>query len=137
MAGLQDWINPDSVRRAIDQEFTEKELSNSSITDPIFTSPVFLELLRIDPQAETREGTAQAYVKNALNLFLAARILPTIRFTEKEDFGDGGGFTLQKVNVEKRVAELRQQAVEQLDVIINVQPATQRPVPPAFIVVTG
>ncbi len=136
MAGLVDLINVDSVRRAIDQEFTERELSNASIYDTIFTSPTILEVLKIDPLAQDRVGKDQLYVKAALNLFLAARILPSIRFTTKEEFGDGGGFTLQALNIEKRVAELRRQAVEQLDQIVGVAPPALGE-PPAFIVVTG
>ncbi len=134
MAELADLINVASVRRAIDPSFTARDLPDDSILDPIFTGPAISDVLKIDPAAPTREGAQQLYVKNALNLFLAARLLPAIRFTTKEDFGDGGGYTQQAVNVPARVAELRQLAKEELDHVVEAV-LTEYAETPVFIVV--
>lgn len=111
---LNALINPKSVRRAIDTSWGIKDLPDDVISDPVFVSPAISELLSIDPKAAEREGEEQATVGSALNLLLAARVLPSAPLLTKEDFGDGGGYTRQAVDVASRVALLRQQAVDLL-----------------------
>lgn len=135
MAGLADLVDPESVRKLCRADLTQRQLPNPTIRDPVFVEPAVAELLGLDPDAASRQGDAAATVRSALNRLVAAQVLPTVRFVTKEDFGDGGGFTVQATNVEQRAAELRRQAWNLLAPIAGEQPAGLGPLP-AFLVVT-
>lgn len=138
MAGLLDLINPPSVRRLIDASYTERDLDDEVVRDSIFTGPAIAELLRLDPDSvahAAEDDEKKGHIKNALNRLIAALILPTIPIIEKEDFGDGGGWSRQKVNITERVSALQQQAADDISNVIGVDSSSSSETPPAFLVV--
>ncbi|HEV2762045.1 MAG TPA: hypothetical protein VGV38_03540 [Pyrinomonadaceae bacterium] len=134
MPDLAEWVNPASVRRAIDPTFRERDLPTDAITDEVYVRPAIVELLSLAPDAADSQGDDLAALKVALNLLVAANLLPSVPLFTKEDFGDGGGYTRQQMDVSERVAELRRKAAEQVSLVVGVEVAGLGETPP-FIVV--
>ena len=122
MPGLSDWVNPASVRRKIDPTYTERDLPTDAIIDDMYVLPAISELLRLAPGAADSQGENLSALKVALNLLVAANLLPSVPLFTKEDFGGGGSYTRQQMGVGERVAELRRQATEQINGVVGAAP---------------
>lgn len=134
MPNLKEAIDPESVRGLIRPGMPASLLPDTVVLRPVNTQLPVTEVKRADPNAESREGEQGELIASALNKLVAANLLPSVALPEKEDFGDGGGFTLQKVDREKRAEELRRQAFAEIALVVG-SASTEFAVPPAFIVV--
>ena len=121
MPDLAGLVDPASVRRAIDPTFKERDLPADAITDEVYVRPAIVELLGLAPDAAAAQDDDLAALRVALNLLVAANLLPSAPLFTKEDFGDGGGYTRQQMDVSERVAELRRRATEQVNLVVGVE----------------
>src|SRR5688500_3009844 len=128
-------VDPESVRKLCRADLRASDLPDDTIKLKVYVGPAVAELLRLDPDAASRAGGDADHVASALNHLVAARVLPTVPMPTKEDYGDGGGVTVQPINVEKRVAELRDAAQDEIALVLDEQPPTGAGTLPAFIVV--
>jgi hypothetical protein len=136
--GLEDLISDNSVRRAIDISYTEGDLPHDVIRDPMFTIPAISGVLELDPDAASHaeDSAKRPHIANALNRLIAAQIISKVPYLEKEDYGDGGGWTREKRDLGERIAELQQQAATDISFVIGAESASAYDNPPAFIVVS-
>lgn len=134
MPDLAVLIDPEIVRGLIRPGMPASLLPDPVVTRKVNTSLPIAEVKAADAQAESREGPHRELIASALNKLVAAGLLPSVALPEKEDFGDGGGFTLQKVDREKRAEELRRQAFAEIAIVVG-NGATEFTTAPAFIVV--
>lgn len=135
---LLELIDGDQVRGEIDLTLTAKDLPNSLIKSALKGGLAVDEVLALDPGAAGREQNPQRqHVANAVNLLTAAILAPIVPQIVSEDYGDGGGYKREKVDLEKLAAELRQRAISQIELATKddeVERPVRRGLPTVFAV---
>jgi hypothetical protein len=131
VGNLAELIKPESVRRAIDASLKASDLPDEVIHDELYVNLAITEVLQRDPDAAGYEGDKQKRVGLALNLFLAATVARFVPFITKEDFGDGGGYSRQQVDVDKLIANLQRMGSEQM-ALLGPDKATVKSRMPTF-----
>lgn len=135
---LKDLIDGDAVRGEIDLTLTARDLPDALIKSALKGGLAIDEVLSLDPGAAGRDQNPQRqHVANALNLITAAILAPTVPQIVSEDYGDGGGYKREKVDVGKLVADLRQRAITQIELATKddqVQLPKRRGLPTVFAV---
>lgn len=108
MALIDDQHYP-AVRAAIDPTLEPALLPDAVLALPIYVPAAILDVLALDPDAETRTGPALRRLQNAAVLFAAARALPRTPIIESEAFADYR-YGRAKIDVRARADELADQA---------------------------
>lgn len=123
-----------AIRAALDVDLTETKLPNRIIDLPIYRDAADQDVISILPDAETRTGEAANKVQRAAIFFCAARLAPVVvRLTSLTVQARDLSYSKPVFDPEKRAAELRQLAVEELADISSGSPTR----PPFFSVATG
>ena len=124
---LEELVNSADVRWAIDPTLDEKTLPDAVIESAVVVYPAINELLVLNPAAaaDADDEAKQVHIQVALNLLVAAVLLPRLPDVTKEEYNDGGGFTKQAIDKVARAAELRLQAGAE------IAPLVLNPLPPS------
>lgn len=113
------------VRAALHMSITTDHLPDATIALPIYQTRAENEIVRRDPEAESRTGDEAEKVRQATVLLLAALIAPAMEMLTSETI-PGGGYRYQKPEVDwKTKAQLlRESADSILSVLLDTDPDT-------------
>jgi hypothetical protein len=115
-----------AIRAVIDVSLEATVLPDAVLALPTYVPSAILDVLRLDPAAESRTGAELARVQNAAVLFAAARVGPAIPAIRSETFDDYR-YDRGPVDWQTRAAELRAMAAAEVDAVITT---TDLNVPP-------
>jgi len=124
----------DAVRAALDVSLDSETLPAVVIASTIYADAAAAEIKVRDPAWETRTDDALAHLERAHILITAALIAPAIPSITGESFNESR-YTRQAIDWEKRAADLRQRASEELAAILT--PADTSPGRPTFFSVAS
>lgn len=123
-----------AIRAALDVDLTESKLPNRTIDLPIYRDAADQDVLAVIADAESQTGENANRVKRAAIFFCAARLAPVVvRLTSLTVQARDLSYSKPVFDPEKRAAELRQLAVEELADISSASPTR----PTFFSVATG
>lgn len=117
----------EAIRKALDTELTDKNLPNSIIGLDIYAGAADQDVLDVYPEAESDAANA-ARITRAAVLFCAARLAPAVvRLTSLTVSTRDLSYQRPAWDPEKRAAELRALAEEELAEILDTGLAPTRP----------
>jgi len=111
-------VEPEQVRQALDVTLDETSLPTTLILSPIFLGAAVAEVVRRDPDANTRTGTEARRVNAAAVYLTAARIAPSLPAIVRERLGDSET-QLAAVDWLARADVLRMRAAQELAVVLD------------------
>lgn len=117
---LLEVIDCDSVRRRLDLGLTAEVLPDDVVRDTNFTRVARRELLKLYADAEDQDIDAEAgeSVVDAMNLLVAAVILPSLPQLTAQKAGDEG-YSRKFEDTDTRVAQLKAMAFDALQDLID------------------
>lgn len=121
------------IRQQIDLSLDTTTLPDATIARDAFIGQGMRAVIELDPDAETRTGTAGARVRLAAIYWTAALLCPVIPVLSQVRFQQEG-YTRQAWDASKRAAELKALAAALVDEVLT--PGESR-VPFAFKTVPG
>ena len=115
-----------AVLAALDTKLTTSDVPNSLLALPIYHDAAVDDVLEIYPEAESEADTDnQAKITRAAIFFCAARLAPAVvRLTSVNIATRDGSYSRQVFDPEKRAAELRAEAEELLNDIVEPEEET-------------
>ncbi len=129
-----DWP---SVRAAIDTQVDDNMLLDSVIALNIYSGAADQDVLKLDPDAESRTGEDANRVTRAAVFYCAARLIPVVlRILSLSTITRDLRFTRSVPDIEKRANELRGMAVEEINEVLTPG-AEAASMPRMFTKVTG
>lgn len=112
--GISDY---DSVRAALGIDVDEATVSDDFIALPIYQGAAEQEVIRRDPNAESRTGSELQRIINATVLITAALICQVMPNLRRESFGDYS-YSME-ANWTARAQELRARADRELAAVLD------------------
>ncbi len=129
-----DWP---AVRAAIDTQVDDNMLLDSVIALNIYSGAADQDVLKLDPDAESRTGEDANRVTRAAVYYCAARLIPVVlRILSLSTITRDLRFTRSVPDIEKRANELRGMAVEEINEVLTPG-AEAASMPRMFTKVTG
>lgn len=128
-----------AIRAAIDLKLRPADISDDIIKLDIYAGAADQDVLDLDPDAEGRSGTPAEWerIKRAAIYFCAARLCPAVvRLTSVNIQVRDMSYSRQAFDPEKRAAELRQMATEEIAAILTPSEVTPNR-PTMFTVASG
>jgi hypothetical protein len=108
---LPELVVSASVRAAVGVDQNSTLLPDDFINQSIFVNPAIRTLKSYYADVEeVTDDEEEALVIDALNLLVAANLLPSVPMLSQQRTATGSGYTRQLQSVEERQAALRQQA---------------------------
>lgn len=125
---ILDTAHYEMVRAALGIEVDDYILTDDLIALPIYQGAAETEILRRDPQALSRTGTAAEHIINAAVYLTAALIAPAMTQMKRESFGDYS--YAATVDWGDREKELRARFEREMAAVLNPDQiaTTNRPV---------
>jgi hypothetical protein len=120
-----------AIRAALDSKLNDQQLPDSIVELPIYRAAADQDVLDRDPQAESRTGSGADRIRRAAIFFCAARLAPVVvRITSITIQAHDLNYAKPVFDPEKRAAELRQMAEEEIAAV--VAPAETTPARPTM-----
>ena len=108
------------VRAAISLDLVPDKLPANTIDLDIYLGAAEREVIRIDADAESRTGDEAAIVRTCAIYLTAAKLCPAVAYTLSIQMSNGQqNYNRNAFNPEKRAAELRASAYEQLNELLE------------------
>lgn len=129
-----DWP---AVRDAIDTQVDDNMLKDSTIALNIYSGAADQDVIKLDPDAESRTGDEGLAITRAAVYYCAARLIPVVlRILSLSTTTRDLRFTRSVPDAEQRANELRGMAVEEINEILTPG-AEAASMPRMFTKVTG
>ena len=107
-----------TIRALIDLTLTATTLPDTTIELPVFVHTAEAEVLRQDPDAAGRTGSEQTHIQNAVCLFTAAYLSPTLPPIQSANM-DAAGYGSRQTNQQERTANLLGKAQTEMDYVLS------------------
>lgn len=128
----------DAVRAAIDTQLTDSDLPESVISLDIYQGHAESWAAQVDVGWSDRAGNQLKALQRGTIYKLASLLVRALPILSQENFGNGEGFTRQKVDVAQRAAMLESLAYEQLNSYLALElNSTVRTMPTSFRLAHG
>lgn len=127
----------DAIRKAISLELTADEIADEVIALSIYQGTAERWAALIDTEIATRTGAELEAAQNAVVLKTASLLVAALPFLEREEFGQGEGFTRQKMDRAKTAEQLAARAQAELDSYLSAGSTATSTFLPVFAVGSG
>src|SRR5215208_7000336 len=113
---LEDYLNPDAVRAAIDVSLTAARLPDALIQSDMYGKAAIAEVKKRVPGAESiTDATQVLHLKNAINLLTAAYLVPAVPFVFKQQTAEGDAYQRSEVKPEELIEKLLGRVDDEID----------------------